>query len=268
MGLLRARRFDLVETALIAVLGAFGGFLAFGALLPYTGSEETTLPELRPFSERFGPARESQRPEEWLVRDFFQDRREGTFLDVGASHYRQHSNTYYLETELGWSGIAVDPLTQFAADYAQYRPRTRFKAFFVSDVSDATAKLYTVDRLHRMSSGVPDYTQRTGEPLTSVDVPTITLDDLLTSEGIDRLDFVTMDIELWEPKALAGFDLQRFKPALVCIEAQPEVRQAILDYFAERDYVLVGRYLRADIWNLYFTPQSRPAAVGGAGEIS
>jgi hypothetical protein len=41
---------------------------------------------------------------------------------------------------------------------------------------------------------------------------------------------------------------------LVCIEAHPEVRQEILDYFARNGYVVVGKYLRADIWNLYFTP--------------
>jgi hypothetical protein len=63
-----------------------------------------------------------------------------------------------------------------------------------------------------------------------------------------------MDIELSEPKALAGFDVDRFKPALVCIEAHPEVRQQILDYFTRHRYVLVGRYLRADSKNLYFQP--------------
>jgi hypothetical protein len=63
-----------------------------------------------------------------------------------------------------------------------------------------------------------------------------------------------MDIELAEPKALRGFDIDRFKPELVCIEAHEEVRQQILDYFARHGYVVVGRYLRADTQNLYFTP--------------
>jgi hypothetical protein len=40
----------------------------------------------------------------------------------------------------------------------------------------------------------------------------------------------------------------------VCIEAQPLVRQQILNYFADHGYVLLGRYLRADTWNLYFAP--------------
>ena len=64
-----------------------------------------------------------------------------------------------------------------------------------------------------------------------------------------------MDIELWEPKALAGFDIDRFRPSLVCVEAHPEVRQQILDYFAAHGYAIVGKYLRADTQNLYFTPR-------------
>ena len=64
--------------------------------------------------------------------------------------------------------------------------------------------------------------------------------------GISRLDFMSMDIELSEPKALAGFDIDRFSPSLVCVEANPEVRQQILDYFARHHYTVIGKYLRAD----------------------
>jgi FkbM family methyltransferase len=248
-----------VETGLIGALAAFLGFVAFGLALPFTGSEETLLPELRPFSERYGPGRESQRPEEWLIRDFFNDRRGGFFVDVGANHYRIFSNTHYLETVLGWEGIAVEPLVEFEADYVRERPRTRFRAFFVSDVSDEKALLFRLDHNHLLSSGVREFTARDGDDLRSIEVPTITLNDLLQTESVDRVDFLTMDIELWEPKALAGFDLHRYRPALVCIEAQPEVRQDILDYFAANGYVVVGRYLRADIWNLYFTPRGAAA---------
>jgi hypothetical protein len=66
-----------------------------------------------------------------------------------------------------------------------------------------------------------------------------------------------MDIELHEPQALKGFDIDRFKPSLVCIEALLPVRQQILDYFAEHGYVVVGKYVWMDLENLYFVP--RPA---------
>ena len=77
------------------------------------------------FEATYGPSRNSQYAEEWILRDFFHDQRGGTFVDVGSYHYQTFSNTYYLDQTLGWSGIAIDAQEEFAADYAKYRPRTR-----------------------------------------------------------------------------------------------------------------------------------------------
>ena len=52
----------------------------------------------------------SQFDEELIIRDFFQDRRGGFFLDVGAADPDVNNTTYYLEKNLGWSGIGVDAL--------------------------------------------------------------------------------------------------------------------------------------------------------------
>ena len=57
---------------------------------------------------QYGPSRNSEHAEEWIVRDFFGGQRGGTFVDVGSYHYRTFSNTYYLEQTLGWSGLAID----------------------------------------------------------------------------------------------------------------------------------------------------------------
>ncbi len=256
----RSRGFNAIEAVLFALFGGALGIAGVAVALPYLGNEFMLVPEVNALREKYGPDRNSQHGEEWIVRDFFQQRRNGFFVDVGANHYQAHSNTYFLEVELGWEGIAVEPLVEFGPDYERFRPRTRFKPFFVSDASDEEALLYSLPGASRVSSGVEGFTTKAGEDLRldetveSRRVATITLDDLLGAEGVEHVDFVSMDIELWEPKALAGFDIERFGPALVCIEAHPEVRQQILDYFTAHGYVVVGRYLRADIWNLYFTP--------------
>jgi len=86
-------------------------------------------------------------------------------------------------------------------------------------------------------------------------------EDLLDRESVKTVDLLSIDIELNEPKALDGFDIERFKPALVCIEGLLPVRQRIFDYFAEHHYVIVGRYIWVDRENLYFMPLgSAPAA--------
>jgi FkbM family methyltransferase len=228
-------------------------------------ADENPLPRAARYLERaYGPARYSQFAEEWIIRDFFQDRRGGFFVDVGANHYRDSSTTFYLEEKLGWSGIAIEPLEQFEADYKAHRPATRFRPFFVSDVSDERAKMYVLDAHTVVSSSEKAFTERTGKNPREIDVPTITLDDLLGREKVEKVDFLSMDIELSEPKALAGFDIGRFRPDLVCVEAHDEVRQQILDYFARHGYVIVGKYLPADEHNLYFKPLEAPAASGTA----
>ena len=113
--------------------------------------------------------------------------------------------------------------------------------------------LVPADMRHSTSSWRPDI-----GPAQERRVKTITLNDLLDQERIARIDFLSIDIELSEPKALAGFNVERYRPALVCIEAWQPVRQEILDYFAVHGYTVVGKYLRADFMNLYFTPLPLP----------
>ena len=215
-------------------------------------SPEELNPLIGPFANRYGPSNNSQHGEEWLIRDFYQDRRGGVFVDVGANHYQKFNNTYYLDVMLGWTGIAIEPQTQFAADYVTFRPNTRFRSWFVSDQSDQQAKLYTRRNNSLVASGDRGFTELYGG-VKEITVPTISLNDLLRAEKIERFDFLNMDIELWEPKALAGFDIKRFRPSLVCIESHAQVMQQILDYFAANGYVVVAKYLRVDVYNLYFT---------------
>src|SRR5689334_646284 len=127
--MIRVRRvtLDVIELTLIGAGIAIVSFLlgdnrAQARLAPFLSVDAAT--ELAPLQQRYGPDRNSEHGEEWIVRDFFGDQRGGVFVDVGANDYRRFSNTYYLDTALGWSGLAIEPQTKFAADYAKHRPRT------------------------------------------------------------------------------------------------------------------------------------------------
>lgn len=255
----RSRSFAPLELILIALaLVTFTALLTRNHTLQQVSDEYVrwSQQEASTLRERYGPHHYSRSVEEWIIRDHFQDRRDGFFLDVGANHYRDHSNTYYLESRLGWSGIAVDALEEFAADYAKFRTRTRYFAFFVSDQPDSSATLFVPENNKLVASASHEFTVDHGEAGTARSVPTTTLNTLLEAQGVQRIDFLSMDIELAEPKALAGFDLARYRPSLVCIEDHAEVRQQILDYFDAGGYRLLGKYLRMDPNNLYFSPSS------------
>ncbi len=201
---------------------------------------------------RYGDALYSQDDEETLIRAFFDDRRKGVFLDVGAGDPVKNSTTYYLERHLGWHGIAADALTEYAADYARLRPATRFFSYFVGDKSDDKRDFY-VSPERDFSSGTGDDPR--GGTYQKRQVSTITLDDLLGREGVAHVDFLSLDIEGAEPAALAGFSIGRFQPALACVEIHSaEHGRTISEYFTLHGYREITAYRAMDPINRYFAP--------------
>jgi FkbM family methyltransferase len=204
----------------------------------------------------------SQNNEELIVRDYFDDKRDGFFVDVGCYDYKDLSTTYYLEKHLGWSGIGVDANDVFRAGYAMHRPRTKFEHYAVTDTSGEELTFF----INAGGEGVSSLSQRWIEDfvlaffgpdvqpqILEVKVSSITLDDLLEKNGVEKIDFLSMDIEGHELTALTGFDIARFSPELICIEASAEP-EALLRYFAENGYERIDQYLEYDYANWYFRP--------------
>jgi len=250
------RRHVTIDLGAVAAIAA--GLIIAGAVatvIPGRTSGRVTLQELE---RRFGPKRYSELNEELIIRDFFRNRQYGFFVDVGAGHYLQGSNTYFLELEQRWRGIAVDAIADYADDYRRHRPQTQFFPLFVSDKSDQTVDFFLAINNRTQSSGIQN---ATGEAGTSVHqrIRTVTLDDLLGASSVTRFDFLNMDIELGEPAALAGFNIRKFRPALVCIEAHEPVREAIATYFEANGYRRLDKYLEVDPRNWYYTPRQEPA---------
>ncbi|MHB8094860.1 MAG: FkbM family methyltransferase [Candidatus Aminicenantales bacterium] len=243
-----------------AVIGLAAGRFMFFKSEPATQAN-IEKPGLKTELDLYRPKHFSEGNEEVVIRHYFKDRKGGFFVDVGSYHYRDRSNTYYLEKRLGWRGIAVDANGEFVQGYKNHRPGTQFFNFFVSNKSDEKAELYIVrdpGQLTR-STGDPALVR---ESITEiVQVPTVTLDDLLSSLKITRIDFINMDIELAEPQALAGFDIEKYRPELVCIEAHPPVRAPILAYFKDHGYIRLDQYVFFDQKNWYFIPESRYATI-------
>jgi len=254
-------RFNLVELVIIAtaiaiVAFVFGRSRTESRLAPFLSRGAA---ELQALQARFGPERNSRYGEEWLIRDFFAEQRDGVFVDVGANHHQRDSNTFFLEKRLGWSGIAIDPQAKFADGYAKNRPRTTFVPLFVSDSSNREAVLHVPRNNDLIASSSAAFVKdEGGDDLVPVRANTTTLDDVLDRSSVSRIDFLSIDVELHEPQVLNGFSIDKYHPRLICIESHPEVRQRILDYFMAHGYVLLGKYLRADSENLWFA-EFKPA---------
>jgi len=203
------------------------------------------------------PGTYSQGNEDLLLRRFFAGRRGGIFVDVGAGHWRDGSNTYGFERHLGWSGIAVDGLAELGDGYRSNRPGTVFLNYVVTDRSETSATFYLAGCLSSTRKAhLASFPNVDAERAPVVRVPAITLTDLLDEHGVTRVDLLSMDVEQGEPEALTGFEISRFRPGLVCVEAgTDEVREWLPPYFAGAGYERIDEYLEHDIGNWYFRPR-------------
>src|SRR5690606_4992029 len=139
----------------------------------------------------------------------FDDRRDGFFLDVGCSHPRRWSTTYYLEKHLGWKGIGVDAAAEYAPRWKKLRPNSTFANFLVTNHSGTMDTFYRSDYL---PTSTAKKEMAEGKPHEEVLVPSITLNDLLEQEGVEKIDFLSMDIEGFQYEALQGFDIEKYRP--------------------------------------------------------
>ena len=197
---------------------------------------------------------------ELLVRHFFQGWEDGFFLDVGCSHFRDNSATYYLEEHQGWRGIGVDPLENLREGWRVNRPQSKFFALAASDRSGEMLKFFPaggVSTTELDDKNLQYWKELKKFETVEIQVPTITLNDLLDQESVKKVDFLSMDINGAEPIALAGFDIQRFAPALVAVEASSHRHDELRDYFDQHGYVRLEEYLQYDQVNWYYVPKER-----------
>ncbi len=190
------------------------------------------------------------------------DRKGGFYVDVGCAWPIEASNTYYLEKHLGWTGIGIDDLDDHAIDWKKERPNSKFFNFLVTDRSGDTGTFFKLASIGISSTNRNHACGKTlGASLEAekVEIPKITLNDLLDREGIKKIDLLSMDIESHELKALAGFDIERFSPDLIVIEGMG-LHDALKKYFNQHGYEQIQRYVPFDDVNLYFRRKQDAAA--------
>jgi FkbM family methyltransferase len=201
-------------------------------------------------------AYQSQHGEDrWLER-YFRGRRDGFFVEVGAYDGVVLSNTFFLET-IGWRGILVEPHPEKAGRCRENRPRAT--VFECAAVGRGTGTHVTFDlveggEVYSTSAMSPEHQARLqtyGLKARQIVVAARTLDSILEEAQLPRLDYVSIDVEGAELEVLNGFDLSRWRPAIVMIEVNARTRKpAIRDAFVSSGYV----YLRSVGINDVYVP--------------
>ena len=146
----------------------------------------------------------------------------GRYVDVGANDPVADSVTYALY-DRGWSGIAVEPVPEYADRLREVRPRDRVVQAAITGEGDGTITLHRIadTGLSTLVDDVSADHQVDGWEVEDITVATRRLDDLLQEAGWDGQDLhlVVVDTEGAEKQVLETLDLRRWRPWILVVEA-------------------------------------------------
>ncbi|MBC8421549.1 FkbM family methyltransferase [bacterium] len=198
--------------------------------------------------------------EQFLVREYLEAEQGGYFVEVGANNPFDLSQTWHLAQQ-GWKGILVEPIPELCESLRTNRSEAIVvEAACGSPYAEPTA-LFTIAKDSGKSTLSSEFLDKRSLVDSQITVQVKTLDNILSSESVDSIDLVSIDVEGTQYDVLRGFDLQRWKPRLLLVEDH------LLDTKTHKliegqQYQLVKRTL----FNNWYIPCGATKPTTGSGE--
>lgn len=184
----------------------------------------------------------------WVYGSVFNEKRNGFFLDVGAHDGVYLSNTFILETRYGWNGILIEgnPATfeilksnrsgicanacvSSGQEIVQFRSSSTFGGIIAADCDNKDQS----------------------ESSTIFELETVTLESILSRMGAPlQIDYLSIDIEGAEDRALLDFPFEKYRFTCITIE-RPSA--ALRDVFDRNGYRLVAEIPGLDCFYIHGT---------------
>jgi FkbM family methyltransferase len=186
------------------------------------------------------------------------DRMDGFYVDVGAYHPVRASNTYFFYLN-GWRGINVEARPGSRALFDRVRPRDTNLELGVSDESGQLTYYFIAEdsTMNSFSRDFLAHLNMLGEVKREIAVPVIPLLEVFERHlpAGQQIDFMSVDVEGHDLKALESNDWERFRPRFVVVEDK-EVeaeRSDIVRFMRGRGYgVCAQNVIILDKVNEYF----------------
>ncbi len=197
----------------------------------------------------------SQEGEDILLARFFENEKDGFYIDVGAHHPFRFSNTYKFY-KLGWRGINIEPMTNCELLFRKFRPRDKFVNCGVSsssgflnyyEYSETALNTFSFER-YKFLSGNECW------PIKESRIEVKTLTEILDSfPELNSLDisFITIDVEGNDFEVLKGLNLKKYLPKFILIESNNrDYSKQVAQYLEVYNYNHVAKLYNTEIYKL------------------
>lgn len=183
-------------------------------------------------------------------------KRNGFFVEFGATDGVGLSNTYMLEKEFEWNGILAEPAHMWHAALAKNR-KCHIETNCVWSKSDEILSFDMVDEgeLSTISAfSGSDSHAKSREKKSTYDVKTISLLDLLKKYNAPaKIDYISIDTEGSEYEILKDFDFSAYRFNLITVEHNySSTREPLRMLFEAKGYRRIFSSLSQ--WDDWYVP--------------
>jgi FkbM family methyltransferase len=209
----------------------------------------------------------SQAGEDYNIRNFFREKKNGFYVDIGAFHPFNISNTAYFYLFENWHGINIDARPGNSELFDRHRPRDINLELAVGSANEATT-YYLIDDTSSMNSFSKPFLESHEAPSRVAREIPMTFASL--EEILDRhlprgqaIDFLNIDVEGMEIAVLASNACDKYRPTLIVAECAATSiadidRTEVCRYLAELGYEpMVITYLAPDLRNVIYRDATR-----------
>ena len=186
--------------------------------------------------------------EDLEVINYFENKNNGFYVDVGCYHPLHRNNTYLLFKK-NWSGINID-VSSFSIDLFNFmRPNDLNYNFAVSN-SNGLMKYFFQKNLSQLSTTDKEQARRVFQgKIKEKFIKSFTLDSILEKDRFSnsKIDFLNIDVEGADFKVIEGLSFEKYQPELICIEIHDR------EYKNNKTYKFLTNLGYELIWNGIFS---------------
>jgi FkbM family methyltransferase len=165
----------------------------------------------------------SKRQDRWAIQRVFREARDGFFVDIGAGDGRTHSNTFALERDYGWTGIAIEANPSFDEPLRKNRKCICVSACLSDKVE--TCDYFCFGHLGGLVANDADNSwgkrptllRRHADKIVRINCQTLE-EVLLKADAPRQIQFLSIDIEGAEFRVLKDFPFHVFSFEAIAVE--------------------------------------------------
>ena len=186
------------------------------------------------------------------VIEFFKNKRDGFFIEMGAADGILGSNTYRLERDFGWDGILIEPIKEYCDQISKYRKASHVFNICIGE-TEGSVEFTRIEGYSKLLSGIsdqypPEHKDRINREVQSMGqqvhvdmVPCKKLINILKECGVTHIDYLSVDVEGGEMSILKSLCMEQNSIRPVLIGCENNYRSSeVNDYLNTFGYVKVG----------------------------